>query len=159
MCVSPLRTSVDGETDLVALVAGMTPVLRDGEYVFCSLRSLAELPPGVALGTFTEDEGTTVILRRADAERAGLRCSGPLRLITLQVGSNLAAVGFTAAVAGTLARAGIAANVVAAFHHDHVFVPAERAAEALGALRALADQVRELGGEGVGIEGRLGGEA
>ena len=150
---------MDGETDLVALVAGITPELRDGEYVFCWLRSPGELPPGVALGTFAEDEGTTAIVRRADAELAGLRCSGPFRLITLLARSSLAAVGFSGAVAATLARAGIAANLVAAFHHDHIFVPAERAGEALEALRRLSGDVRELGGEAVGVEGRLGGEA
>jgi uncharacterized protein len=43
----------------------------------------------------------------------------------------------TAAVAAALADAGISANVVAAFHHDHVFVPARRADEALDCLRRL----------------------
>ena len=51
--------------------------------------------------------------------------------------SSLEAVGLTAAVAAALAEAGISANVVAAFHHDHVFVPAERAEEALDCLRRL----------------------
>ena len=33
-----------------------------------------------------------------------------------------------------LVWAGIAANVVAAFHHDHVFVPEARAADAMACL-------------------------
>ena len=53
------------------------------------------------------------------------------------VHSSLAAVGLTAAVAAALADHGISANVVAAFYHDHIFVPAERAEEALAALRAI----------------------
>ena len=150
---------MDGESELDALVAGLGPDLRPGEFVFCRLRSAGELPPGVALATFAEEEGTTAIVPRPDAERAGLRRSGPFRLITLRVRSSIEAIGLTAAVAGALVRRGIPANVVAAFHHDHIFVPADRAAEALAALRALFDDVRELGREGVGIERGLRGEA
>lgn len=150
---------MDGESELDALVAGLGPDLLPAEFVFCRLRSADELPPGVALATFAEEEGTIAIVPRSDAERAGLRRSGPFRLITLRVRSSLEAVGLTAVVAGALARRGIPANVVAAFHHDHVFVPADRAAEALAALRALSDDVREGGGEAVGIERRLRGEA
>jgi hypothetical protein len=40
-------------------------------------------------------------------------------------------------VATTLAREGISCNVVAAVFHDHLFVPFERASDALAALQAL----------------------
>jgi hypothetical protein len=53
------------------------------------------------------------------------------------VHSSLEAVGLTAAVAGALTAAGISANVVAAFHHDHVFVPADRAEAAMAQLDLL----------------------
>jgi hypothetical protein len=58
--------------------------------------------------------------------------------LTLTVHSALDGVGLTAAVASALADEGIPCNMVAAFHHDHVFVPEERAEEALAILRALA---------------------
>ena len=58
--------------------------------------------------------------------------------ITLGVQSSLAAVGLTARVATILAERGIAANVIAGYHHDHVFVPWDRRDEALQALRALS---------------------
>ena len=148
-----------GETGLDALLAGMAPALRDGAWFFCTLRSPDELPPGVALATFAEDEGISAVVGQADAERAGLRGDGPFRMITLRVRSALHAVGFTAAVARALADAGIAANVVAAFHHDHLFVPAGRAADALAVLRRLAGEVSELRGEGVGVEVGLRREA
>ena len=68
-----------------------------------------------------------------------LRLAGlPMRRITLSVHSALDGVGLTAAVAGALAEAGIACNMVAAFHHDHAFVPADDAEPALAVLRALA---------------------
>ena len=51
--------------------------------------------------------------------------------------SDLAAVGLTAAFSRALGDAGIACNVIAGVHHDHLIVPAERAGDALAALRAL----------------------
>jgi uncharacterized protein len=59
-------------------------------------------------------------------------------MITLRIHSSLEAVGFLARIAAELARLGISVNVVSAFHHDHLFVPAGRAEEAMAALRALA---------------------
>ncbi|WP_367890127.1 ACT domain-containing protein [Rhodobacter calidifons] len=53
--------------------------------------------------------------------------------------SDLAAVGLTAAFAGALGREGISCNVVAGYHHDHLFVPWDRRWDAMVALRALSD--------------------
>jgi hypothetical protein len=60
-----------------------------------------------------------------------------MRRIELTVRSALDGVGLTAAVASALAEAGIPCNVVAAFHHDHVFAPAAMAERALAVLHAL----------------------
>jgi uncharacterized protein len=43
-----------------------------------------------------------------------------------------------AAMSGALGGAGIACNIVAGFHHDHLFVPWERRDEALVILKRLA---------------------
>ncbi|HLP03474.1 MAG TPA: GNAT family N-acetyltransferase [Opitutaceae bacterium] len=76
----------------------------------------------------------------------GLEPSGELRRITLCVHSSLEAVGLTATVSRVLTAAGIACNVVAAFHHDHLFVPAARAAESLTLLNRLQQtSAAELG--------------
>ena len=118
-----------GETDLPALLAGMTPVLRDEEYVFCTIPHGVPLPAGaVPFATVREDEGLTVVLERADAN--GLTCSAPFRAITLTVHSSLEAVGFIAVIARALADAGIPANVIAGYHHDHILVPTDHADEA-----------------------------
>lgn len=131
-------SNAKGETDLNKLLIGLTPELRAGEYVFCSVPAAA-LPDLAAapLATFGEEEGTTLVVEQAAADAAGLDYGPALRCITLQVHSSLGAVGLTAAVAGALADAGISANVIAAYHHDHVFVPAERAEEALRILESL----------------------
>jgi len=85
---------------------------------------------------FREEEGLSAVLPTKAA--AGLRPHGPvLRRITLSVHSALDGVGLTAAVAGVLAGAGIACNVIAALHHDHILVPEADAERALAALLAL----------------------
>ena len=57
------------------------------------------------------------------------------RLITLTVHSSLEAVGLTAVVTNKLAEHKISANVVAAYYHDHIFVPCEKAKKAMEVLR------------------------
>ena len=60
--------------------------------------------------------------------------------ITFGVQSSLVAIGLTARVAAALAARGISANMIAAFHHDHVFVPWDRREEAMTALRELSER-------------------
>jgi hypothetical protein len=128
------------------MIAGMTPVRRDGAWVFCTLAG--DAPPDLvaeALATFREDEGLSLILPLAVARAHGLPVDQPMTCITLGVYSALDGVGLTAAVAGALAGAGIACNMVAAFHHDHAFVPeadAERALTVLRSVQAEAGQER-----------------
>ena len=89
--------------------------------------NVAEPPPlGDAFALIREAEGVTVI-------RAG---TGWARIM-LGIHSSLDAVGLTARVAETLAARGISANVVAACHHDHIFVPWDRREEARAAMAAL----------------------
>ena len=73
-----------------------------------------------------------------EARHAGLAPVFEAAWITLDVHSALEAVGLTAEVARVLTDAGIPCNIVAALHHDHLFVPADRAAAALRALRDLS---------------------
>jgi hypothetical protein len=118
------------------MVAGMTPSLKPDRYVFCAAgdRDWAALQP---LAMFREAEGVSLILALDAARAAGFATDAPMALITLEVYSALEGVGLTAAVAGALATAGIACNMVAALNHDHVFVPAERADEAVRVLLDL----------------------
>lgn len=123
-----------GETDLATLLRTMDAALADGEFVFCTVAD----PQGIEnIGTFREDEGWTVIVARSVADARGLRYDGVFRLITLRVHSSLLAVGFLAAMATALAREGISVNAISAFHHDHLFVPADRAEDAMRVLRTM----------------------
>ena len=125
-----------GEKNLDTLLRLMSPVLLEGEYVFCTVKNseygdYAETRP---IASFTETEGLTLVLLKDTAENAGLAFEGIFSCITLGVHSSLEAVGLTAAVAGKLAAHGIAANVIAAYYHDHVFVQSEFAGRAIGIL-------------------------
>lgn len=128
-----------GETDLALLLKGMEPVLQPGRVVFARAPEHGSIDPGLSpLGTFREKEGLTLIVDEDEAAKAGLTRSAPMRQITLAIHSSLEAVGLTAAISAELTRQGISANVVAAYFHDHVFVPEQDAEKALSALKALS---------------------
>lgn len=112
-----------------AMVREMAPRLCDGVFVFAATDD--PVPRG-ALGMFREAEGVSAILPAASGAPGGMR------QITLDVYSALDGVGLTAAVSASLAEADIACNMVAALHHDHVFVPEADAARALSILTDLS---------------------
>ena len=123
--------------DLARLLRELQPRLHEGTYAFCALRP-GEVVPTSAIGSFRESEGMTVILPLIEARNAGLAPAFEAAWITLEAHSALDAVGLTAAVARVLTNAGVPCNVVAALHHDHLFVPVDRVTEALRALQELA---------------------
>lgn len=128
-----------GETDLQALLRSMRPVLHPQIYVFATLKAGDELPTSInPMMTFREEEGLTLIVSETEARGAGLAGTFRSRMITLRVHSSLSAIGFLAALTSRLAEAGLAVNPVSAYFHDHLFVPAERAEEALAILQSLA---------------------
>lgn len=132
---------MSGETNLSVLLKSMQPVLREGEYVFCSIddqdRNYLELNP-VCL--FYEDEGLTLILRRECADTSTLPYTSVFRMITLSVHSNLDAVGFLATITSKLAKHGISVNPISAYYHDHLFVPASRVDEVMELLQKLSTE-------------------
>jgi hypothetical protein len=128
------------ETDLATLIRNLKPKMRPATYVFCSLAegsygALAHTDP---LASFAEPEGLTLVMSQENADRESLTYQGTFRCIGLEVYSHLEAVGLTAAIASELATHGISANVIAAHHHDHVFVPSRDAEQALRLLEAMS---------------------
>jgi hypothetical protein len=72
----------------------MKPELRDGLFVFCTIANETEIPATISpLLMFREREGTTLVVRREEAETAGLHYQFASCLITLSVRSSLDAVG------------------------------------------------------------------
>ncbi|QRM56059.1 ACT domain-containing protein [Sinorhizobium sp. BG8] len=131
---------MNGITDLDRLLAELEPSLAGGEFVFCTVphEDVARTSDPRVLCYFREREGLTLILPAEVAVAEELAASAPMRMITLTVHSSLEAVGLTAAVSAALTGEGVSANVVAAYHHDHIFVPAADAERALEALRRLS---------------------
>ena len=128
-----------GERDLARLLRDMKPEMRESIFVFCTLLNGANLPATITpLLTFREAEGTTLVIPQEEAERVGLSHQFPSRLITLTVHSSLDAVGFLAAITTRLADAGISVNAVSAFYHDHLFVPEDKAEQALRLLQDMS---------------------
>jgi uncharacterized protein len=128
---------MSGETNIRKLLKNMKPERNEGEFVFCTVDSMQRAAALQPLCLFQEKEGVTVILPKKQADDESFPYSGVYAWITLTVHSSLEAVGLTAAVSNALADANISCNVVAAYYHDHIFVPiadADRAREALLAI-------------------------
>ena len=96
-----------------------------------SLRNVREIAM-----LFREDEGLTVITQADEHTDANNRWVW----LELCVFSDLQAVGFMAAVSNVLSQQNIPCNTVAAYHHDHVFVPEAQAGKAIAALEALSSK-------------------
>jgi hypothetical protein len=110
------------------------PELSAEPYVFAA----GEPSPGVTpFAVIREDEGVTVVLTRADADRAGMAYDYVAARITLRVGSALTDIGLTALFSRTLADAGISCNVIAGLAHDHLFVGWEQGEPARALLSEL----------------------
>ncbi|KKD00783.1 ACT domain-containing protein [Photobacterium halotolerans] len=132
---------MSGIMDLKRLLQTMSPVTREDDYVFCTVNGdITEYLQYAPLATFQEQEGLTLVVTAQAAEAAAIKYESTFRCITLTVHSSLEAVGLTAAVSTALAKHGISANVIAAYYHDHVFVPADKADLALQVLTDLTNQ-------------------
>ena len=84
---------------------------------------------------FNEQEGMTYIVLQTRADALGIDFEQTWAWITVETPTALDATGITAHIATLLSKHQIPCNVVAAFHHDHLFVPYELGAEALRVLR------------------------
>jgi hypothetical protein len=136
------RTMTDPIRDGRAMIAGMTPTLEETEFVYCTASDSDAVAKAqsMALGWFREREGVSLILERSTAATLGFDVSLPVRRIVLQVHSALDGVGLTAAVSAALCAEAIPCNVVAAYHHDHIFVPSAMAQRALEALKRIQSE-------------------
>lgn len=128
-------------SNLDSLLGQLSPIVRPGRFVFTAPHGQASASEAdhtelyrVSEALVREPEGVSVVLREEAARRLGYRFDSVWAWITLQVPSDLEAVGMTAAVSTALARAGLSCNVIAGLRHDHLLVPHERAGDALYAL-------------------------
>lgn len=126
-----------GLGDLTELLRSMDLMLHAAPYGF-GLTQGADWVAG-AFAMMAEDEGMTVVAAEAVLLAAGIAHQGSWARISLKVHSDLTAVGLTAAISAALTAQGISANVVAGYHHDHVFVQWARRHDAMAAMQGLSD--------------------
>jgi hypothetical protein len=132
------QKNMSGEKDLSILLQNMEPVLNAGEYVFCTVEKLNEVPDiENILFFFREAEAVTIVLEKSMADSWSLEYSYISSWITLNIHSSLEAVGLTAAFANVLKKENISCNVVAAYFHDHIFIAKKDAEKAMKALYTL----------------------
>lgn len=117
--------------DLRSMLTQMEPSLDDTPFCFATKRG-----DGETFAVINELEGPTFVIRATSEP------TPHFARITLQVHSDLEGVGLTAAVATGLAAEGVACNVIAGFHHDHIFVPWERRDDAMAILQKISDEAR-----------------
>ena len=128
---------MSGETNLKKLIREMTPRLNEGEYIFATVKDLSSINREDTLGEFKEAEGVTVVMRKDKADARQLSYDYVASWITLTVHSSLDAVGLTAAFSTELAKHAISCNVVAGYHHDHIFVNKNDAKQAMEVLTKM----------------------
>ena len=126
------------ERNLTQLLASMAPELLPETYVFTTVDRTFKHEDLCPTMIFQEQEGTTLILEQSTADANGLKTEFPCRMITLNIHSALDAVGFLAAITSKLAELNMGANPVSAFYHDHLFIPEDRAEDAMLALKELS---------------------
>lgn len=126
-----------GETDLGKMLKSLTVSRRPGTYVFVGADEQVQLGQGIE-ALLVEDEGTTVVVTSTSAAANGWTYEFEAAWLTLDVHSDLEAVGLTAAFSAALAEQGIACNVLAGLFHDHLLVPLSDADRAIACLESLA---------------------
>lgn len=129
------------EADLSKLLATLSVTKREGLWRFetiaadqaswAELVNLREVRDITML--FQEAEGLTVITGANEDTPQDNRWVW----LELSVFSDLQAVGFLAKVASALSDADVPCNAVAAYHHDHIFVPEHKAEAAIAAIEGL----------------------
>ncbi len=123
------------EKDLTTLLKTLSINAYEGQWQFQTIPAVEE-QPGLdpdCVFMFKEQEGVTRLVPATEDTPEENRWAW----LELSVYSDLNAVGFLAAVSNTLAKAGLPCNAVAAYHHDHIFVPVARKQDAIDVLMAL----------------------
>jgi hypothetical protein len=127
--------------DLSVLLSNLSVSRRPGRW--CLVTGI-DVPVDMPVAaTVMESEGMTSVLAVSDAENLGIEPDFAAAWLTLDVHSTMHDIGLTAAVSTALAEAGIACNVLAGFHHDHLLVPFHEADRATRILNGLRRSVAE----------------
>ncbi len=132
--------------ELGELLRGMSPKLKKGKYFLASVPESEMMVIANYLEyiicIYREEEGLTVLFSQEINEEIESvsqgKAAGPFALITLEVTSDLFAIGFLARITGVLAKEKISVNAFSAYYHGHLLVPYGQRKEAVAALEKLS---------------------
>lgn len=113
----------------------LKPQLDPRIWVFAAVEPSFDYTELAPIAIFKEMEGTTLVVERSMAVRHHLGHTFASKRITFGAFTELASIGILASVTEILSKHGIATNAFCAFYHDHIFVPEDRAEEALAILQ------------------------
>lgn len=125
-----------GQIDLASILADLSVTRRPGVFTFVPLPEPVEVDDEIH-ALVHEAEGVTVVTTVDVARARGWESEFEGAWLTLEVHSDLEAVGLTDAVARALSAESIPCNVLAGYYHDHLLVPLERSDEAIRAITRL----------------------
>jgi len=134
-------------SELSTLLKNMDPKLSDTKYFMASVDQSQLLAlsaySSFLIDIFREEEGLSVVFSDEVLdelkELSETDPVGPFAMISLNVYSDLMAVGFLAKITDALAEQGISVNAFSAYHHDHLFVPYEKREQVLEILKKLSN--------------------
>jgi uncharacterized protein len=115
----------------------LAPTQLPGVFVYCSLGPGQNVSAVDIVSSIQEPKGLSVIVRESVALENGWPILFRAAWIRFGATTDLSSLGLTAAVSTALAAAGISCNMVAGAYHDHVFVPLDRARDALALLQQI----------------------
>ena len=100
----------------------LKPKLNKGEYVFVLTDNIHGLNEEDILCSFKEDGKYSLILKKEFANKYGMSYDFIAAWISLELYSSLDSVGLTSMFSKALSDNNISCNVIAGYHHDHIFV-------------------------------------
>jgi hypothetical protein len=134
--------TAEAETDLHAMLPKLRAVQRPGRFAIVgplSAGKLASAQLSELEAVVLEDEGWTAVARTELCEKIDWPVGLVFAWLTLDVHSSLSSVGLTAKVTAALAEIDVPANMIAAYHHDHILVPLPEAEKAIACIERLAE--------------------
>lgn len=127
-------------SSLLEMLRKLEPRLHEEKYCYTEVPIESDWAAMQPVASIREDDCMSLIVAVDVAKHRALPELLEVAWIALELHSELAAVGLTAAIATAFAQQSIPCNVVAGARHDHIFVPWKQRHQALSVLLALQAQ-------------------
>ncbi|NPD47358.1 ACT domain-containing protein [Lentimicrobium sp. S6] len=131
---------MDPELDINYVLKNLSPQLKKGVFVFCSIDHVKNIKEENIMASIVETEGRTIVLKKEIADSLKLPYSVTMNWITLNVNSSLELVGLSAIISKKFTDHHISCNLMAGYYHDHIFVPEEDSNMAIKLLHELSQR-------------------